>query len=456
MLGNSASLQVSAPGKYKVVATGSDCSAVTSNTVDIVEATISVMSVVSGPTSFCAAGQEASYSINLVSEATSYTWSVPAGWVILSGQGTASILVRVGSTGSVSVAAANQCGPGATAVLEVNVQQPIAAPAVLGNKVCAGESAFLQISNPQQHLTYTWYSSNTSSTPLATGTTFNAPPLLGTTTYYVAATNTASGCASARTAFTADVTPAISNNLITENQSLCLGQLPAPLTSGLPTGGEGIYNYQWQTSTDGQQFMPVPGANTVNFNPGPLQQTTWFRRVVTSGSCQSVSNSVKVTVYPVPTRPTISFSDSTLTASITEASYEWLKDGLALQPTTQRITVKESGYYQVRVKNVAGCASAVSDSLYIELQPVSDDQDAPVSFYPNPSLDSKITLTVKQPLHNVHLSVLNTSGTAMYSTKLQKWKDALKVNLEHLPQGLYFVYIVSDELRSTQRLMLRH
>lgn len=66
---------------------------------------------ITGPASFCAAASE-SYSIVVAgaNATTTYTWSVPAGATILSGQGTATVLVRFGSSGgNVSVTIANEC-----------------------------------------------------------------------------------------------------------------------------------------------------------------------------------------------------------------------------------------------------------------------------------------------------------------------------------------------------------
>jgi len=57
---------------------------------------------------------------------TSYTWTVPAGWSITSGQGTDSITVTVGSTaGIIDVVPSNACGSGSSQSLSVT---PAAAP----------------------------------------------------------------------------------------------------------------------------------------------------------------------------------------------------------------------------------------------------------------------------------------------------------------------------------------
>lgn len=66
---------------------------------------------ITGPATFCNAATE-SYSIAVAgaNATTTYTWSVPAGASILSGQGTATVLVRFGSSGgNISVTIANEC-----------------------------------------------------------------------------------------------------------------------------------------------------------------------------------------------------------------------------------------------------------------------------------------------------------------------------------------------------------
>jgi hypothetical protein len=67
--------------------------------------------------------QVGTYSISAVNSATSYVWTVPSGWVILSGQGTTTVSVRVGSTsGNITVAAVNTCGASVTSKKSVSVK----------------------------------------------------------------------------------------------------------------------------------------------------------------------------------------------------------------------------------------------------------------------------------------------------------------------------------------------
>lgn len=85
---------------------------------------------ISGSTSLCE-GAVVTYSIAAVSLATSYTWTVPTGSVIQSGQGTTSITVLIGTTsGNISVTASNSCGTSAARTLAVTVAIPPTPPEI--------------------------------------------------------------------------------------------------------------------------------------------------------------------------------------------------------------------------------------------------------------------------------------------------------------------------------------
>jgi uncharacterized protein YbdZ (MbtH family) len=84
------------------------------------------------------------YSIAPVTNASGYTWSVPAGWTITAGQGTNTVTVTAGTTpGNISVVATNGCGSGlSTALALTPIANPPATPgAITGNLVpCTGQS----------------------------------------------------------------------------------------------------------------------------------------------------------------------------------------------------------------------------------------------------------------------------------------------------------------------------
>src|SRR5205823_14287295 len=86
--------------------------------------------VITGTTPVCPGVTGLTYSIAAVLNATSYNWTVPAGWTITSGAGTTSITVTAGSAGqngNITVTASNSCGTSAASSLAVTVSPAAAA-----------------------------------------------------------------------------------------------------------------------------------------------------------------------------------------------------------------------------------------------------------------------------------------------------------------------------------------
>ncbi len=93
------------------------------------------------------------------------------------------------------------------------------------------------------------------------------------------------------------VDSSIKNNLIGSNQFLCGSQLPNALLGQLPSGGNGLYSYLWLQSTSSASgpFSPASGLNTSqNYSPGLPTASTWYKRVVFSGTQNSESNVVQI------------------------------------------------------------------------------------------------------------------------------------------------------------------
>ncbi len=89
----------------------------------------------------------------------------------------------------------------------------------------------------------------------------------------------------------------IKNNLIGSNQFLCGSQLPNAILGQLPSGGNGLYSYLWLQSTGSASgpFSPASGLNTSqNYNPSLPTTSTWYKRLVFSGTQTTESNVVQI------------------------------------------------------------------------------------------------------------------------------------------------------------------
>lgn len=124
-------------------------------------------------------------------------------------------------------------------------------------------------------------------------------------------------CTDVSSPVTITILPAITNNSVTADQTICEGTSFSNLSGSTPAGGAApAFTYQWISSTDNTNWEPAPGTATApgydvtDDSPG----TTWFRRVVYSGplnTCQSTSNSVALVCHPAITSNTIS-ADQTI------------------------------------------------------------------------------------------------------------------------------------------------
>ena len=101
--------------------------------------------------------------------------------------------------------------------------------------------------------------------------------------------------------------PVLTNNLIiTAEQKICSGSVPAILTATDPLKGNGTYTYFWQDSSAAHTWDTIPGAINRDFQPPALTDTTSYRRIVISSECSDFSKSVRINVHKLLTNNIVS------------------------------------------------------------------------------------------------------------------------------------------------------
>jgi len=83
-------------------------------------------------------------------------------------------------------------------------------------------------------------------------------------------------------------------NAILDTATICEGQ-SFTLTNRVVSGGNGQYQYQWQSSVDNIVFTNISGAIAQSLTVSPVL-TTWYRRQVTSLPCAGPSDTMRVVV----------------------------------------------------------------------------------------------------------------------------------------------------------------
>ena len=115
-------------------------------------------SPVSGLSQVCAASI-CNYSVNQVTGATSYSWTVPSGAIIQSGQNTHAIQLKWGNnSGTISVIIGNKCGTSVPSVLTVNVTSiPPASSGIEGPMhLCQSDTGVYYTDTISHAVTYQW------------------------------------------------------------------------------------------------------------------------------------------------------------------------------------------------------------------------------------------------------------------------------------------------------------
>ena len=166
---------------------------------------------------------------------------------------------------------------------------------------CAsGDGVTINLDGSEKNVTYTVYKDGVATTHKTTGTG-DAISISGVKDgdgdYTIRATD-ANGCwIDMNGMVTLTEVSDVGNNTITADQTICEGSPATPFTGSAPSGGDGTYIYQWQSSLDGTSWTDIPSTNVKDYDAGNVSATTMYRRIVTSGSaCQpSISNAVTIT-----------------------------------------------------------------------------------------------------------------------------------------------------------------
>lgn len=169
--------------------------------------------------------------------------------------------------------------------------------------VCDNESLQINEVNPAtggNTLTYLWYGSddqiNWTNMYLSSGSIKVIPK--NVKQYLRRAVSSCDGTLTAQSNIIqiSKIPELVSGGTINGDQSICYNTSPGKLTGSEATGG-GTVTYIWQWSEDNLIWSDIPGANQVDYGPGALTKTTYFRRVASSTCGTKASNTVTVNVF---------------------------------------------------------------------------------------------------------------------------------------------------------------
>ncbi len=368
---------------------------------------------ITGSSSICL-NQSGAYSISGVSGATGYTWTVPAGVTINSGQNTTTINITWNSNtgGNICVAASNACGAGPQICLPVTLDTMAIPATPQGNAtVCAGATLAYSIPALPAGTTYNW--------------TVAAPATLvsgqGSSQVMVNWGNAPSGnvCVSATgpcgtsapMCLPVTITAAPAAPTLSGNVSVCAGNTESYTVAAVP----GATSYNWQAT----------GGVVASGNGSSSVQVIWDNNATSGTVCATAVNAcagsaqvcLNVTVNPPLAAPVVS-GDATLCPGDTGAysilpisgatGYLWTLPNGANLLTGQNTTAISVNWPAAPGGNV--CVAAVSACG------TGQQQCFPVLVNPTPVANAGADGAVCGTVFTVNAVPGNTGSTGVWTT----------------------------------------
>lgn len=251
----------------------------------------------SGPSAAVCAGSTQTYTCTAMANASAYTWTVPSGAVLNSGQGSTSVSVSFPSTftsGTVSVTANSSCGN--SAVKSLTVAAKTSTPGTISGtttNLCGGGTYSYSIAAVSGATSYTWTApSGCSFSGSNSGTSVSliVPAGFVSGTLSVVANN-ACGASTAKTQSLTG-TPT-SPTTLTGPNSVCASSTGLAFTTTPVTGAT---NYVWTVPT-GASITSGAGSNSITVNWGTISGSV----TVKSGNACGINTTAKTLAVALAT-----------------------------------------------------------------------------------------------------------------------------------------------------------
>jgi uncharacterized repeat protein (TIGR03803 family) len=221
--------------------------------------------------------------------------------------------------------------------------------------------------------------------------------------------------------------------------SKCEGSAVLFKVSG--TGGSTI-SYQWYDNGN-----PIAGATTNPYtlsNLKPADAGPVYCDVM-NGCSSSNSNTATLTVFALPTVPSISQNITSLVSSATAGNQWYLNGTLIPGATAQSFVVSQNGNYQVVVTNTLGCSSSSAPYNFSDTGIQSNTASGTVSLSPNPA---NAVLQVSVPAGkalSARLTIFDLLGNNVLDRQetLFPTGTLLPLDISALPEGIYTLRVLT-------------
>jgi hypothetical protein len=214
------------------------------------------------------------------------------------------------------------------------------------------------------------------------------------------------------------------------------------------SGVSNATTYNWVVSggiasrvTDTEYSIVFTNPGIVTITVTPINQT--------NGPCSGAPITTNVTVSSTPSKPVISQTGTTLTASAA-TSYQWfLGSNPIANATNQTYSPTQNGQYRVEVKSAAPASCSIfSDPFNYTVTAIKEDQKFDnFTFYPNPVVNI------------IHVNFPKKYNVAFYNLSGQKVLEKInlqgdeEIDLTILKTGIYIMRVNSEGKYASRKII---
>ena len=428
------------------VTANNGCGNSTASTLPITVNTIpATAGTISGNATPCNGVTEV-YSIAPVSGATSYSWTLPAGFTGSSATNTISVLTG-SNPGTIQVYADNLCGSGGATSLLISPNGntvPLQPGIITGATTsCSGGTQIYSIVTVPGATSYTWTLPNgwtgTSTTESISVTTGNSGGTISVTA------NDACGSSPAQTLpVTINTIPATPGT-ITGSTSVCSGS--SYTYSVTPVSGATSYTWTLPAGWNG-----TSATNSITATAGI---TGGNLTVTANNTCgNSAPNTLSVTGHN-PTAPTVTVNGGDIT-STSATGNQWYYQGNPISgATNQNYTVAQNGLYFDLYTDAFGCSVSSDTINYVWVGIAENNVQENLSVYPNPN-NGEFTIDWTGPASGkIKIAIYSSLGEIVYTKEMINESKPVIIDLLTAAQGVYLLQATSAYSTITKKLIVR-
>ncbi|MCB9232352.1 MAG: T9SS type A sorting domain-containing protein [Bacteroidia bacterium] len=420
-----------------------------------------------GPTAACA-GDTITYSMDTINGATGFTWSVPVGATIISGQGTNTLMVIAGGNGgTVLVQGTGSCGTTDIDSISTVYETPISGTATISgaDSVCAGDSVWYSITPIAGVSSYTWtLGSGAGSIVSGQGTdqimvvAGNTPGDLSVTAYtncFSKALDTLSLVVSTLPTSTAS---------IYGPSQMCAGDT---ISLGFPLAPS-FLTYNWMVP-NGSNILSGQGTDMISLELGSTAGSVILE---VSNECGYANiDTAYLPIENIPSAPGTISGDNSLCINDTAVysvtfvnglTYNWSAPTGATvnagQGTNQATIIFGSNDGNVSVTATNMCGTSPASDLAVTLDScltglLEGLADLPAVLYPNPS-NGRVKVKFTVPTGDLNMTVLTVNGQTLLTKGMGSARQGteLELDLTSLGQGIYLLKIADQTQGMVRRI----